>query len=87
MTLAALGFDPNGMRNGPVLNDERYGVVTGRAGNAISRVSGPGEFRGIDKKILSLSGSQILARMTFKAFFVRRRLRLWSAMQTNNHDQ
>ena len=76
MTFAALGLDPNGMRERLVLLYERYGVMTGRATDPILRVSGTSESDRIYKKIPSSSGSQILARMTFKAFIVRRETRL-----------
>jgi hypothetical protein len=87
VTFAALGFDANGMWERLVLTYERYRVVTGRASDPLSRVSGPAEFHRIDKKTLSFSGSQILASMTFKALIVRRGLRLWSTLQTHDHDK
>jgi hypothetical protein len=75
------------MRERLVLLYERYGIVTGRATDPFSGMCGSAEFHRIDKKALSFSGFQILARMTFKAFLVRRELRLWSAIQTHNHDK
>jgi hypothetical protein len=76
VTFTALGFDPHRMWELSVLLYERYGVMTGRAMNPILRVGGPGEFHRIDEKIPSFSGFQILPRMTFQAFIVRRELRL-----------